>query len=205
MQLLAYNLQMLFFRNYTYECNMTLASFHYMKFYQTFFFATLKITEYTRNSSFLYITSHINMSTETVQNEVNSVKPRDATGKFVAQLNDEVMTENVDKPKDVNGIAPDTPAFTGDSSMSNMLKHIQTLESKLTERDKELSDTKKKNERITADTRKKMESLLNTVVAQFTKDLDVDDKTCVQQFNNGLEKLVQNGDDMNGYVFCMFD
>lgn len=145
------------------------------------------------------------MSAETVQNEVNSVKPRDATGKFVAQLNDEVMTENVDKPKDVNGIAPDTPAFTGDSSMSNMLKHIQTLESKLTEQDKELTDTKKKNERITAETRKKMESLLNTVVAQFTKDLDVDDTTCVQQFNNGLKKLAQNGDDMNGYVFCMFD
>ena len=50
-----------------------------------------------------------------------------------------------------------------------------------------------------------MESLLNTVVAQFTKDLDVDDTTCVQQFNNGLKKLAQNGDDMNGYVFCMFD
>lgn len=145
------------------------------------------------------------MSTDTVQNEVNSIKPRDAAGKFVAQLNDEVMTENVEKPKDSHVIAADAPAFTGDSSMSNMLKHIQTLESKLTERDKELTDTKKKNERITADTRKKMQSLLNTVVAQFTKDLDVDDKTCVQQFNNGLEKLVQNGDDMNGYVFCMFD
>lgn len=144
------------------------------------------------------------MSTDTVQNDANSVKPRDASGKFIAQSHDEIVTENPDQQKDVNNTLPDTSAVNGDSGMSNMLKHIQTLESKLNERDKELSETRKRNERITADTRKKMQSLLNTVVAQFTKDLDVDDKTCVQQFNNGLEKLVQNGDDMNGYVFCMF-
>lgn len=145
------------------------------------------------------------MSPDTVQNDSNSVKPRDATGKFIAQTNDEMMPGNSDHQKDVNVTAPDTSAIMGDSSMSNMLKHIQNLESKLSDRDKELTETKKKNERITADTRKKMESLLNTVVAQFTKDLEVEDKTCVQQFNNGLEKLVQNGDDMNGYVFCVFD
>ena len=145
------------------------------------------------------------MSPDTVQNDSNSVKSRDPTGKFIAQTNDEMMTGNSDHQKDVNVTAPDISAVTGDSSMSNMIKHIQNLESKLSDRDKELTETRKKNGRITADTRKKMQSLLSTVVAQFTKDLDVDDKTCVQQFNNGLEKLVQNEDDMNGYVFCMFD
>ena len=138
------------------------------------------------------------MSMDNVQNDSTSVKPRDASGKFVSVTNDEVMTDSADKQKDVINTAMEATPSLGDTSMSNMLKHIQTLESKLTEKDQELTGMRKKNERITADTRKKMESLLNTVVAQFTKDLDVDDKTCVQQFNNGLEKLVQNGDDMNG-------
>ena len=119
------------------------------------------------------------MSMDNVQNDSTSVKPRDASGKFVSVTNDEVMTDSADKQKDVINTAMEATPSLGDTSMSNMLKHIQTLESKLTEKDKELTETRKKNERITADTRKKMESLLNTVVAQFTKDLDVDDKTCV--------------------------
>ncbi len=84
------------------------------------------------------------------------------------------------------------------SDMTNMLRHIEQLESKLASKDKQLSDAQQRVEKFSARTREGMQSALDSLMKKWMDACETKDEKCKEQFKHGMEKLVQNSAEENG-------
>jgi hypothetical protein len=84
------------------------------------------------------------------------------------------------------------------SDVSNMLKHIETLETKLASKDKQLTDAQQRVEKFSARTREGMQSALDSLMKKWMDACETKDEKHKEQFKHGMEKLVQNSAEENG-------
>jgi hypothetical protein len=89
------------------------------------------------------------------------------------------------------------PAEKG-SDVGNMLRHIEALEGKLAQKDKQLSDAQQRVEKFSARTREGMQSALDSLMKKWMDACETKDDKCKEQFKHGMEKLVQNSAEENG-------
>ena len=89
------------------------------------------------------------------------------------------------------------PAEKG-SDVGNMLRHIEALEGKLAQKDKQLSDAQQRVEKFSARTREGMQSALDSLMKKWMDACETKDEKCKEQFKHGMEKLVQNSAEENG-------
>ena len=82
--------------------------------------------------------------------------------------------------------------------MTNMLRHIEKLESKLQDKDSELSDAKQRVEKFSARTREGMQSALDSLMKKWMDAVETKDTNSKEEFKRGMEKLVQNSAEENG-------
>jgi hypothetical protein len=114
--------------------------------------------------------------------------PRNENGQFTASLRSENQTKEF-KPEERT------------SDMVNMLRHIEALESKLVNKDKQLSDAHQRVEKFSARTREGMQSALDSLMKKWMDACETKDDKCKEQFKNGMEKLVQNS--AEGVCVCV--
>jgi cell division protein FtsB len=84
------------------------------------------------------------------------------------------------------------------SDVSNMLRHIESLEKKLQQRDSELTDAKTRVEKFSQRTREDMQSALDSLMKKWMDAVETKDETCKEEFKKDMEKLVQNSAEDNG-------
>lgn len=102
-----------------------------------------------------------------------------------------------DRPADRQADSRQAPVDRG-SDVGNMLRHIETLESKLAQKDKQLSDAHQRVEKFSARTREGMQSALDSLMKKWMDACETKDEKCKEQFKHGMEKLVQNSAEENG-------
>ena len=76
--------------------------------------------------------------------------------------------------------------------MSNMLRHIEQLEGKLSAKEKQLLDAQQRVEKFSARTREGMQSALDSLMKKWMDACETKDDKCKEQFKHGMEKLVQS-------------
>jgi len=84
------------------------------------------------------------------------------------------------------------------ADMSNMLRHIEQLESKLSAKEKQLLEAQLRVEKFSARTREGMQSALDTLMKKWMDACETKDEKCKEQFKHGMEKLVANSAEENG-------
>jgi hypothetical protein len=84
------------------------------------------------------------------------------------------------------------------SDMSNMLKHIENLEAKLAQKDKQLHESQQRVEKFSARTREGMQSALDSLMKKWMDACETKDEKCKEQFQHGMKKLVENSAEENG-------
>lgn len=84
------------------------------------------------------------------------------------------------------------------SDVTNMLRHIQSLEKQLMLRDGELTDAKSRVEKFSQRTREGMQSALDSLMKKWMDAVETKDENCKEEFKKGMEKLVQNSAEDNG-------
>ena len=84
------------------------------------------------------------------------------------------------------------------ADMSNMLRHIEQLEGKLTAKEKQLLDAQQRVEKFSARTREGMQSALDSLMKKWMDACETKDEKCKEQFKNGMEKLVAHSAEDNG-------
>ena len=82
--------------------------------------------------------------------------------------------------------------------MTNMLRHIESLESKLHVKDRQLQEAQQRVEKFSARTREGMQSALDSLMKKWMDACETKDEKCKEQFKHGMEKLVQNSAEENG-------
>lgn len=134
--------------------------------------------------------------------ESATTRPRDAATGKILSANDATHTaeKNISAPTALSAAptAPPDVLKTYDGSVTNMLKHIQNLEGKLSETENELKVIKQKNASMTAENRQNMLNEFDSVIKKFTTDLHNEEPGAVDKFNEGLKKLIEMGDNKNG-------
>jgi len=98
--------------------------------------------------------------------------------------------------KDKSEHEQSTHAKNGD--MTNMLRHIEQLESKLASKEKQLTEAQLRVEKFSARTREGMQSALDSLMKKWMDACETKDEKCKEQFKHGMEKLVQNSAEENG-------
>ena len=116
--------------------------------------------------------------------------PRNENGQFTSSLRSENPSKEF-KPEERT------------SDMVNMLRHIEALESKLVNKDKQLSDAHQRVEKFSARTREGMQSALDLLMKKWMDSCETKDEKCKEQFKHGMEKLVQNSAEENGVCQMM--
>jgi hypothetical protein len=89
------------------------------------------------------------------------------------------------------------------NDMSNMLLHIEQLESKLNVKEKQLQEATQHVEKFSARTREGMQSALDSLMKKWMDSCETKDEKCKEQFKHGMEKLVQNSAEENGVCQMM--
>jgi hypothetical protein len=84
------------------------------------------------------------------------------------------------------------------SDVGNMLRHIESLESKLASKDKQLHEAQQRVEKFSARTREGMQSALDSLMKKWMDACETKDEKCKEQFKQGMEKLVHNSAEENG-------
>jgi len=84
------------------------------------------------------------------------------------------------------------------SDMSNMLRHIENLEAKLSQKDKQLHESQQRVEKFSARTREGMQSALDSLMKKWMDACETKDDKCKEQFQHGMKKLVENSAEENG-------
>jgi hypothetical protein len=84
------------------------------------------------------------------------------------------------------------------ADMSNMLRHIEQLEGKLSAKEKQLLDAQQRVEKFSARTREGMQSALDSLMKKWMDACETKDEKCKEQFKHGMEKLVANSAEENG-------
>lgn len=84
------------------------------------------------------------------------------------------------------------------SDMTNMLKHIEQLESQLSTKTKQLADAQHRVEKFSARTREGMQSALDSLMKKWMDACETKDEKCKEQFQHGMKKLVEHSAEDNG-------
>ena len=84
------------------------------------------------------------------------------------------------------------------SDVGNMLRHIESLESKLASKEKQLHEAQQRVEKFSARTREGMQSALDSLMKKWMDACETKDEKCKEQFKQGMEKLVHNSAEENG-------
>jgi len=84
------------------------------------------------------------------------------------------------------------------SDVGNMLRHIEALESKLANKEKQLHEAQQRVEKFSARTREGMQSALDSLMKKWMDACETKDEKCKEQFKQGMEKLVHNSAEENG-------
>jgi len=84
------------------------------------------------------------------------------------------------------------------SDVGNMLRHIESLESKLAGKEKQLHEAQQRVEKFSARTREGMQSALDSLMKKWMDACETKDEKCKEQFKHGMEKLVHNSAEENG-------
>ena len=92
-------------------------------------------------------------------------------------------------------------AKSGD--MGNMLRHIESLESKLADKDRKLEEAHQRVEKFSARTREGMQSALDSLMGKWMAACETKDDKTKEQFKHGMEKLVQSSAEENGVCQMM--
>jgi hypothetical protein len=79
-----------------------------------------------------------------------------------------------------------------------MLRHIESLETKLAGKDRQLLDAHQRVEKFSSRTREGMQSALDSLMKKWMDACETKDDKCKEQFKNGMEKLVQSSAEENG-------
>ena len=90
------------------------------------------------------------------------------------------------------------PAKSINADMTNMLRHIEQLEGKLSAKEKALLEAQQRVEKFSARTREGMQSALDSLMKKWMDACETKDEKCKEQFKNGMEKLVANSAEENG-------
>jgi hypothetical protein len=132
----------------------------------------------------------------TAKNEFAQEPPRE---QFITARNEggQFMTFGKEKPAD---LVPEGGAggHGKSSDMSNMLLHIEQLESKLSQKEKQLLETQQRVEKFSARTREGMQSALGSLMKKWMDACETKDEKCKEHFKHCMEKLVANSAEENG-------
>ena len=82
--------------------------------------------------------------------------------------------------------------------MTNMLRHIESLESKIASKDRLLQEAHQRVEKFSSRTREGMQSALDSLMKKWMDACETKDDKCKEQFKHGMEKLVQSSAEDNG-------
>lgn len=133
------------------------------------------------------------------------ITARDVDGRFVplGQESNGVSAEknpaNIEEANKIKDeIASIKENFKTSGDMTNMLRHIEKLESKLLDKDTELNDAKQRVEKFSARTREGMQSALDSLMKKWMDAVETKDTSSKEEFKKGMEKLVQNSAEENG-------
>jgi hypothetical protein len=131
--------------------------------------------------------------------------PRDAQQGFAPARNEHGQfapgssskaPEYAERPSDLR--PSDVRSADKGSDVGNMLRHIEALESRLSQKEKQLSDAHQRVEKFSARTREGMQSALDSLMKKWMDACETKDEKCKEQFKHGMEKLVQNSAEENG-------
>ena len=82
--------------------------------------------------------------------------------------------------------------------MTNMLRHIEQLEGKLSAKEKQLMEAQQRVEKFSARTREGMQSALDSLMKKWMDACETKDEKCKEQFQHGMKKLVEHSAEDNG-------
>lgn len=84
------------------------------------------------------------------------------------------------------------------TDMTNVLKHIQDLESNNSALKSQLKEAVERNGKLSAKTREGMQSALDTLMKKWMDAVETKDPNVKDEFKGGLERLVKNSAEDNG-------
>ena len=84
------------------------------------------------------------------------------------------------------------------TDMTNVLKHIQDLESNNSTLKNQLKEAVERNGKLSAKTREGMQSALDTLMKKWMDAVETKDPNVKDEFKGGLERLVKNSAEDNG-------
>ena len=84
------------------------------------------------------------------------------------------------------------------TDMTNVLKHIQDLESNNSALKNQLKEAVERNGKLSAKTREGMQSALDTLMKKWMDAVETKDPNVKDEFKGGLERLVKNSAEDNG-------
>ena len=84
------------------------------------------------------------------------------------------------------------------TDMTNVLKHIQDLESNNSTLKNQLKEAVERNRKLSAKTREGMQSALDTLMKKWMDAVETKDPNVKDEFKGGLERLVKNSAEDNG-------
>ena len=89
------------------------------------------------------------------------------------------------------------PAKSINADMTNMLRHIEQLEGKLSAKEKALLEAQQRVEKFSARTREGMQSALDSLMKKWMDACETKDGKCKEHFKYYMEKLVANSSEEN--------
>ena len=126
-------------------------------------------------------------------------RQHDTREQFIAARNENGQFQAFGKDKsDTTETAHGGAASGKGGDMGNMLRHIEQLESKLTAKEKQLSDAQQRVEKFSARTREGMQSALDSLMKKWMDACETKDDKCKEQFQHGMKKLVEHSAEDNG-------
>jgi hypothetical protein len=81
---------------------------------------------------------------------------------------------------------------TTQPDLSSVLTHVSTLEKEKLALQELYKQQNEKLEKLTAAKREEMKKQLDTMIAEWLKDIDVNDEKQKQEFMNGMERIVKD-------------
>ncbi len=124
------------------------------------------------------------------------ITARNETGQFVPFGKEKELEPMAAGGHGAGGHGPGKVVPSAD--MSNMLRHIEQLEGKLSAKEKQLLEAQQRVEKFSARTREGMQSALDSLMKKWMDACETKDEKCKEQFKHGMEKLVANSAEENG-------
>jgi hypothetical protein len=129
-------------------------------------------------------------------------EPREHRDQFITARNENGQFQSFGKEKqEVPAPEPGNSGERGsakNSDMTNMLRHIEQLEGKLSAKEKQLMEAQDRVQKFSARTREGMQSALDSLMKKWMDACETKDEKCKEQFQHGMKKLVEHSAEDNG-------